>query len=125
MLVEIYETNSIGQLQLVKSLLKINNIDFEVYNEQILQTGSLESMGIQGAYVKVASTDLEKAKQLMVENELYSYANDEEESAFVKWIDENLDFAFFKGKPPYIKMLLFVGFILFFLGMVVMFNIYR
>ena len=126
MMIQIYETNNIGKLQLVKSLLRTNDIDFEVYNEQILQTGSIESMGMQGAYVKVISEDYERAKKLMSDNELYTYIDkDSEGSPFIDWLDKNLDILFLKGKPAYLKLLTFVGFILILLGAMAMFLIYN
>jgi hypothetical protein len=120
MLVELYETNNIATLQLVKSLLKINDIDHEIMNENTLQIGSLEAMGIQGAIVKVDANSYERAKELMIENKfMSSKAAIEEESAFVKWVNENFDFAFLKGQPFYIKLLIIVAVLLIILGAII------
>ncbi len=119
MVVELYETNNIGKLQLVKSLLRINEIEHEVFNEKILQTGSLEAMGIQGAIVKVDSQDYNLAKELLIENELMFPSKEEGIPESMKWLDEKLDISFLKGKPAYVKLLVLAGCILFLLGALV------
>ncbi len=117
MLIDLYETNNIGELQLAKSLLRINEIEFDVQNEYILQTGSIEAMGIQGAVLKVHKGDYQKALDLLKENKLVlEGTTQEQESPFITWLDSNVNFSFFKGRPVYIKLLLLVGLLCLIIG---------
>lgn len=117
MLKEIYETNNIGTLEIVKSLLRINEIEFQIKNEMILQTGSLEALGIQGAIVSVDQNHYSKTKELLIENGLLSDSEPiDDELISMKWLDKNFDFLFFKGQPVFIKLLLLVGIICLLIG---------
>jgi hypothetical protein len=55
--IEVFETNQISELQLIKTSLNHLNIRYEVFGEQILYSGSAYAMGFSGARILVHPED--------------------------------------------------------------------
>jgi hypothetical protein len=114
---DVYETNNIGTLEIAKSLLRINDIEFQVKNELTLQTGSLEALGIQGAIISVDDRNFSKSKELLIENDLLIEAEEKDDQLdSMKWLDKNFNFSFLKDKPVILKLLFLVALLCLLLG---------
>nr|MBS0036589.1 hypothetical protein [Saprospiraceae bacterium] len=65
--VEIYETLSAQELNLIKLGLSKRGIDFQTLYETALQVGNVAALGGRGAVIQVPEDDLEKAREALLE----------------------------------------------------------
>lgn len=70
--VEIYETLSAQELNLIKLGLSKRGIEFQTLYETALQVGNVAALGGRGAVIQVPEDDLEKAREALLELGLIS-----------------------------------------------------
>lgn len=70
--VEIYETLSAQELNLIKLGLSKRGIEFQTLYETALQVGNVAALGGRGAVIQVPEGDLEKAREALLELGLIS-----------------------------------------------------
>lgn len=101
---EVIEVIDPTQLEIAKSILRTNQVDYEVRNEVSLYAGSASILGGHGATIWVNQDDLGLARTLLIDSKVLVPGKDTEFGAII-WIQKNLNFGPLKGTSFLVKML--------------------
>lgn len=64
--IEIYQTLDVAELQIIKSALQHNNIDFTIYDENTLYSSNVYGMGLSGARIMIDKNKHAEAIELLI-----------------------------------------------------------
>ncbi len=87
--IRLYETTDLAELEMIKSTLRREEIDYKVLFEHTLLAGSLAAMGNHGAIFEVRDVDQARALELLRSLDvIVDMSALEEPSDFVRWVDD-------------------------------------